>query len=327
MRMKPKKLNWLEILQQRGTLTSTERQEYQRLKAGDEGERHFDQMILQNAPKIKTCWDDVNLEYCGRVTQMDKVVLHGSTLELLDFKNYQGNYEYENGRLYCNQKILPYNFFDQIDRAQQVYERWAGDYRLPIQVKSTLVFVHPAGRFKWQSPPPLPVVQYPEIPWWLSELNEQYRYPAAYDLCQKALLHHQLASFPNSEICSDQRYARLKKGFHCAACGSFAVKFSRFSLKCRCGHEEAKETAYKRTICEYGVIMQHKSLRRKELLEFLGPMANEGYLKKTLYKHFKVESGKKKGVCYVNKGVPFEEWFAGTESELNKAAQRISWKQ
>lgn len=326
MRLKPKKLIWLETIRQRGLLSYAEQRQYQRLAAGYEGENRFDQIFVQNAPKIQTFWDDVELEYCGRKTQMDKVVLHNRTLELLDFKNYEGNYQYADGRLFCKGKILPYNPFDQMNRAEQVYERLLSDYRLMVEVKGTIVFVNPSGKTEWQSPPPLQVIQYPQLPWWLSEWNENYQWPETYERCQEILLRHQSPRFGIDQCCSEERFAKLRKGFHCCKCGSFDTWFDRYALNCACGWAEAKEIAYPRSICEYGVIMHHKPLTRRALMEFLGEQASESYLRVVLRKHFDLEVNNKRGSYYQNKGIPFEEWFMDKQSYFKKIQRRVLWK-
>lgn len=326
MRNKPIKLNWLTAIKKRGNLTNSERQEYHRLQSGYEGEKKFDQLFIQNAPKIHTYWDDVELEYCGRKTQMDKIILQEDKLELLDFKNYQGNYQYKEGRLYLNGKILPYNLFNQMDRCQQVYERLLDDYGLPLTVQAKIIFVNPAGKFEYLTPPKIEVIQYPQIPWWLTELNENYRLSPLYKDCQRILSDHRGTRFRDGSICSDERYAGLKKGFHCAKCGSFDVWFDRYTMSCVCGFIEAKEIAYARTVCEYGVIMHHKPLTRKALLDFLGNKGNESYLKKILRQHFELEIKNNKGSCYHNKGVPFEEWFVDKKEYFKIVGQRITWR-
>src|SRR5699024_760398 len=94
-------------------------------------------------------------------------------------------------------------------------------------------------------------------------------------------------------------------------------------MSCVCGFIEAKEIAYARTVCEYGVIMHHKLLTRRALLDFLGVKVNVSYLKKILRQHFVLEIKYNKGSCYHNKCVPFEVWFVYIKVYFNMVCLRI----
>lgn len=326
MRNKPHKLTWLENMQLRTELTPAERKEYQRLSIGYQGEVAFDSLFGYFVPKAAVVWDDLNLSYQGNLFQMDKSFISGNTWHFVDVKNYQGNYQYQKGRWFRNEQLLTYNLFEQMQRSLRIGDRMMADAQVDIRLQGHIVFIQPQAKILLQEKPPIQVVTYAQLQQWLTQLNGDYQTPFNRH-CENVLWRFQVPPYRSEQGCSEERLRQLRKGFHCAHCGSFAVDFDTFKMECcSCGQSEAKEEVYTRTVCEYGVLMHHKPLTKKELMEFLGEQASSRYLKIILRKHFELERNNGKSSCYKNKGVPFEEWFADKRDYFKKVAARVSWR-
>lgn len=83
MRMEAPELQYLQTLEQRVKMTRKERQELQSALAGYQGECTLN--ILQNTDRLL---DDVNLDYQSSRCQIDKLLISGDTLYIVDVKNY-----------------------------------------------------------------------------------------------------------------------------------------------------------------------------------------------------------------------------------------------
>ena len=109
MRQKSHHLQYLEALYFRNGLTLEEEKEYQKLLQGYQGEVYFDKLCQFFSISKEQTMDDITLSLFKNVTQIDKIIVSGNVLYLIDVKNYQGNYRYEHQRWTLNGNILSNN--------------------------------------------------------------------------------------------------------------------------------------------------------------------------------------------------------------------------
>lgn len=327
MRRKSHKLQWLEELNYRGELTKEEANVYQRLTSGYKGEVNFDKfcslLLDQPFPVI----DDVTLSYQENILQMDKIIINGRTIILIDIKNYQGQYTYVNNTWYTQYKLLTHNIYEQLRRAVRIIKRLLNDFQINMKVEGILVFINPQSEIIIKDEVAETTLTYEKIPLWLMNLNNNYQKCPSNDW-KNIIQKYTVAPYRTADyICSEKRLSQLKKGIRCKKCGSFHVKQKHYIISCSsCGFIEPKETAHVQTICEYGTIMHHCPLKKKDILQFFGANYKERYIRQILKKHFiPQENIGKKNIQYVNKGCLFTYWFEDRLNYFQNIEQRKVW--
>lgn len=227
MRMEAPELQYLQTLEQRVKMTRKERQELQSALVGYQGECSFDQCTLNILQNTERLLDDVNLDYQSSRCQIDKLLVSGDVLYIVDVKNYDGHYQYHDGCWYYDGQVLSHNIFEQITRAQDIVARCLSDRRVQMTVKSVLVFVGSDVELDVIDPPGhIEIMNFAEACSWLTRLHlstnvsHNMRWKAALSryFMPAYRLEHDLSVTP-------QRY--VKRGVCCLKCGSFEMEQSR----------------------------------------------------------------------------------------------------
>jgi len=321
MRQKSHDLQYLEALHFRKGLTFEEEREYQKLLKGYQGELQFDRLCQYFSIEERAMIDDITLCLGKNVTQIDKIIVSGATLYLLDIKNYQGNYHYEKQTWSLNGNILSNNIFEQLRRAVRIVQQILNQLGINLLVKGVLVFINSDSHIEILDSVEELTLDASQIPQWLMSLQAQ-REPV---LWQQALQTYTIPNYRTTRVTSPECFERLTKGIRCTHCGSFATKEQkRFSLKCSCGHVEPKLFAFLRTICEYSVIQHDVALKKKDVCQFVGIEYNPHYVREVLKNYFQLIPGTKR---YENPGVCFDYLFKDDLEQVSAIEKRIFWKQ
>lgn len=304
MRKSPHELQYLEILDQRQALSFSEEKAYRRLLKGYLGELEFDRLCDCFLDKELFFLDDLYLQVGSNLTQIDKMILTGNVLHLIDIKNWRGHYVFEKGSWQANGRILAGNICEQLNRAVRITQQAFNQLAVPIKVEGVLAFVHPEARIEQRSVLSTTILTYNEIPKWLRSLHSQ-----PYDLrFEKVIAHFQKPFYRTTKITTSEKFEQLKKGIRCPQCGSFKnKKLYRQKIQCRsCGHSELKQAAFKEAICQCGLIMHHLPLKKSMIMNFIGEGYNLRYVSYILAEFFELVPHTK---FYQNKGVSCDQWF------------------
>lgn len=308
MRCQSFDLQFLQTLEQRTTLTADEKQQLHRLVRGYEGELRLDELLQNYFGHADLVVDDVTLSFGKEMVQIDKLLLVGKVVYLLDAKNYQGSYFFRQNSWYSGQRLLANNIFRQIDRASDLLQQIFQAEGLELEVKRVLLFMAPEVKVELQQQVVQKVLCFPEIPAWLLALKSEADIypPQNLGVYQKTLRKYTVAPYRPQHDFSCQSERNLHTGICCPQCNNFEWQQTRFYLRCmRCGYCQSKELAYVRTICDYGVLYFKRNLRRKELKKFLGESLSESYLRIQLKKHFQQLGRGCSPLGYHNVGIRF----------------------
>lgn len=326
MRKKPHGLQWLETVGQRKQLSEKERWDLQRLQKGVLGEKQMDKMAETFLSGKITAIDDITLQYQSSIVQIDKILLIGSIVYIIDMKFYQGDYTLQDGSWQRNGKKLPTNILEQLRRAVRIIENILKEQGIQLQVKGVLAFLDPESNIQIKDDIAETILTFNKIPLWLTKLNQQSsdeRYPH----WKSILFQYQINDFRTKYKLTHAEAEQLQKGICCPRCHRFEIRQNKHTVICSCGYEEAKETAYTRTVCEYGVIFYDKDFSLKELKKFFGKDLQEHYLKYILKKHFvAIQSTTKKRFGHENKGILFDYWFEDELDDFKQLEKRKTWK-
>jgi len=325
MRKEAHELQWLETVGQRKQLTEEQRRALQRLQKGFLGEQQMDKLAKMFLSEKVLVIDDITLQYQNTVVQIDKILIIGNTVYIIDVKFYQGNYILQNNSWIRGGKFLTSNILEQLRKAVRVIENVFKEQQIDLQVKGVLAFLNPESSIQIKDQIPETVLSFNEIPAWLLALTQQPVNERYYHW-QSALLQYRIDNYRTKCTLSSQEAKQLQKGIRCPRCHQFKVVDKRHTVKCDCGYVEPKETAYTRTICEFGVIFHNQVLKLKKLKEFFGEQVDEHYLKHILKKHFvSIKSTPKKKFGHQNKGIIFDYWFEDKVEYFKNLEKRIDW--
>lgn len=325
MRKKPHQLQWLETMSQRTKLDTAQLSELQKLQRGFTGEQDMDRLIETILGKNVDCLEDLTLEYQNSVVQIDKLLVIGSTLYLIDMKFYRGHYIFKNNEWYLGEKVLTSNNFEQLSRALRIIQNILRDHQTKLNVKGVLAFMNPESSLMVKDSIKETVLNFADIPTWLVQLRQNIMENSIPNW-KEIIQNYAINPYKTKRTFPQEKINLLQRGIRCKHCHQFLTKENKHTISCSCGHIEAKETAFSRTICEYGVIFHDHNLKRIPLRIFFGQNLNQRYLDYILERHFHRITNGKTREGYYNKGIIFDYWFAEEKAYFEHLTVRKEWK-
>lgn len=322
MRKRVHELQWLEAIKNRQGLNKEELKGYQRLLRGYQGEESFDKLCQAFLNKRVETIDDITVAFQSQVTQIDKIIFSGERVYIVDVKNYRGSYRYINHEWKVGQRILSTNIFEQLRRAVRIVRNIYTESGIQMNVQGVLVFINPESNVEIEAANfPEKVLKLTHIPAWLMKQEPSYMNYEKRNLLQ----NYEVEGYRTTRHCDEEQLHQMAKGIRCLNCDSFHMNETKHTMVCHCGRVEVKETAFVRTICEYGLICHDKQIRKADLRVFFGKQYNELYIRNILKKHFLINNRQGRATDYYNKGVPFELWFKGKLSYFKSIEKRAQW--
>lgn len=329
MRKQTLEQQYLEVLQERAQLKTSEKQHLQRLARGYVGECNLDKFVEEFLGSPELVMDDLNLAYGQEKIQVDKLIVIGNDVYLIDVKKYRGNYAYQDNSWYCGGQLLINNIFRQIDRAYDVLIKIFSAKGLHnLKVKRVLIFMDPAVTVEIKQPIVQMVLRVEELGSWLMHLKEEMKAYQQFisDRWRLALNDYLIPAYCPQNDFSSQKGRPLQPGICCPNCKKFVWTSYRYYLQCcHCGFCQSKEVAYVRTICDYGVLFFKSNLKRKELKKFFGKEWSEKYIRNQLKKHFQPLELCGRESSHYNYGLRFEYWFVNKKDYFIDLQQRREW--
>lgn len=325
MRKKSFDQQYLETLSKRTSLNIREQKQLQSCQKGFEGECRTDEVTVQVTKGLFLCLDDVNLVFDDQRIQIDKLLQIGNRLYLIDIKNYHGHYTFHDRTWYCNGKPLTHSIFGQIDRAHDILARIFAENHVNIEIIKVLVFTDYEVVLDIQEETGVVVKYLWDFCGWLQKLCTESGQRGSIPW-KECLESYTVTPYRPVTDFSSEVTRKLTPGIICPNCIGFEWQQHRYYLCCQhCGYCEPKETAYVRTICEYGTLFFKKTLKIGELMKFLGQNYSRSYLERVLLRHFQSLKFKSKQFCYQNNGIEFEYWFSDRKNYFDKLQKRIHW--
>ncbi|HLQ40468.1 MAG TPA: nuclease-related domain-containing protein [Tetragenococcus sp.] len=99
MRHKSEKQQWLETISYQRRLNRNEQAELSKLQKLS-GEVRMDEKTQRFLAEKLIILDDLTLKYQKTVVQIDKIILAGNTVYVIDMKNYYGAYTFSQNNWY-----------------------------------------------------------------------------------------------------------------------------------------------------------------------------------------------------------------------------------
>lgn len=266
-RTKPRTLLMRERLARRMMLEGKEEETLWQQGKGFTGECRWDEwlQLLRCACLIL---NDLLLEIRGTTFQIDSLLLVGNKLYLYEVKNYQGNYYYEDNRMFLDSGTEIKNPFLQLEEAASALRRLVQELGYPFQVEAAVVFINP-NFYLYQAPRDLPVIFPSQLEQHFNKLN-RIRAPLAPGQQKLALRLMNLHKTEN-EYEKKPRYKleELRKGLVCESCHSFAIQEKGHYCHCLdCGQKERTEQAVLKAVAEFHLLFPEERITKQAIFSW-----------------------------------------------------------
>lgn len=140
----PRELEIYQLLNSRKNLLDNERKHLYALQKGYEGELLFDSMTSFIKADCLIL-NDLLLPHNKNTFQIDSLIIAPETIYLIEVKNFEGDYFYEQDRLYT--KIPPQsevtNPLIQLNRSESLFRQLLQQFGNNMTIQSYVVFVNP----------------------------------------------------------------------------------------------------------------------------------------------------------------------------------------
>lgn len=308
-------------MSKRGKLTTDQAKQLERDDLGHEGEIKYDDVIEKYGSSTWYHFKNIWIDYFGRA-QFDSLIITESGVFLADIKNYGRHYIYKNAMWSHLNKPLSKNINQQL--LDNIVKCQSLGKIIPAMknTQGTIVFINERAIPTIMDPMPVNYLLHYQLYDWIDSLKQP--------IPGKTISIHKTAElikqfiipnpYDHSAVCSDEEYQKLKKGLYCCKCGGFHLEFKKYSITCTCGHSENKERATLRSICEYGVLQNHKDLNAHDISIFLDGQVPTQYIYRKLNAFFTPLPGGQRVTHYENPKMLFEFVFDET---LENKIQRI----
>lgn len=308
----PSRFNYMKIAFQYGLLNSKEEQlSYYRTMMGEEGE----QTVLEYLQKYgKNHWIVVlNLwqNYSGPL-ESDLILFTKHKMYVFEIKNYLRTFSYEEGVCKINGQIITTNPFHQVRRSTVSLLNMCHHQGHFIEIQGAVIFAGADNHIEIKSDiKDIDIIPRTKLLTYIEDIihEENQHIERRIDTMNilGTLENYETVDNYRPKPVSNEEVEDIIKGISCEICHVFDIKTRRYTVICnQCQHEENRERAIVRAICDYGVLRFDKELRMGSLFEFLEGQASKKLLRRILKKHFTTVSAGP-NTYYLNKRQPFEK--------------------
>ncbi|MBT2639297.1 nuclease-related domain-containing protein [Bacillus sp. ISL-39] len=286
-RSESKELVVMRYLNMRMEFSAKDKFHLANLEKGYRGEVEFDR-LTENLSEERYIIDDLLLQVNHSYFQIDKVIISGGLIHLLDVKYHEGDFYLESDKFYSVASGKEYkNPVIQLKRSETLFRQLLQNLKLNYLVQASVVFNNPEFTL-YQAPMDLPIILPTQINRFLKELNDA---PSKMDenhkiLAQKLLsLHHDKNPYTTLH---EYDYEQLEKGMHCRECGSFNTSIEMQGLVCgRCGNSERVEQAIVQNIEEFRLLFPERKITTQSIYEWCNRTINKRRITRVLKKYYK----------------------------------------
>jgi hypothetical protein len=268
-RTKSEELIILGYLHARMNLEDSDKQHFQNLNKGYEGEVMFDNLTagLQSKGIIL---NDLRFKVDNTELQIDTTIIFQYVSRFYEVKNHEGDH-YFNKDNYCSWNgTVRKNPLHQMRKEEVLYKQVLKEIGCKLPLEPSLVFINPA--FTMYNPPFEEPIIYPtQLNRHIDQLN---RIPSSltsyhWDIADKLKsMHMEKSEFTRLPV---YKWGDVKKGFTCLKCNSFEVFIEGRKVVCvACNHIEEVEAAVLRSVGELKMLFPDKDLTTKMVQEWCG---------------------------------------------------------
>ncbi|MGN8646649.1 nuclease-related domain-containing protein [Gracilibacillus sp. HCP3S3_G5_1] len=266
-RRKSHELTTYEILSKRKQLNEEEKQRYQSLAKGFEGEVMFDQHLDKVEGEhiiLKDLWI-----YHSKYCQIDTILLKNGKIFLFEIKNFNGEYYWQDDKVFMLNQVEIDNPIFQRDRTHSIFRRLLQSLDLKLPLVSYLIFVNPECSI-FQAPLDKQII----LPTQINRFIKRFSSPAKITSYEKQASETLKASHienPPFKQLPVYRYDQLEKGIPCYYCGEMSTHPKKQGIECHlCGQFERGSIAIIRICKEYQLLFPERKITSTAIFDWGG---------------------------------------------------------
>lgn len=285
-RRMPVELLYYKALSSRCLLSSKEEYAMKRLRKGYEGECLYDQIFEGIGHENIYIIRDVYLRIDKSDTQYDSIIITENRLIVNEIKNYTGDYKYERGSWFKNNKQLSDDAFAQLRRAVGKLMRLRNDSGINIKVEGALIF--PNDDFRLTSE----VDRIWEETVVRSHLRNYLRQFQSEHIGNKA---KRIVNIIRNYIVENNYFdeiadiSKLRRGLYCGECGNFNLIKGRFQFVCEeCGTIESYDTHLLRAMNDHKYLFYKQPMTQRSFAYLINDEINKSTIYRAFQKHCQI---------------------------------------
>jgi len=285
-RTEPAELLMYGMLDGRMDLPEKDKQYFQNLQKGYEGELMFDTWTEKLQCKCYVL-NDLLLKVGNKTFQIDSLLITSETIYFYEVKNYEGDYFFEGDRFYKKPNLEIVNPLHQIARSEALLRQLLNNLGCNLPIDASVVFVNPEFAL-FQAPLDKPIILPNQLNRYFQKLNRiqsplngKHRFLAE----KLAALHIQESPFlqlPKYD------FNLLKKGIPCARCQSFWVLIVKQKCICQtCKYVEPVPSAVLRCVKEFRMLFPDYKVTTNVVFEWCRAVISKRRIHRILEQNFK----------------------------------------
>lgn len=279
-----------EALLSRWSLSTRERDYYQRLQKGVIGERSLINFLQAlDSPNIIPLFD-LRFQINEQEIKIDCLLLTSDSLFLLEVKNYKGDYYYENHKFYqVSTRKEIYNPITQLERTEFLFKKLLQDLRVSFPLRSFLVFINPSF-YLYQSPILPQFLYYGQIEGFFQSITKKAPPLTKQTLQLKEELMSRKIERSKYGIVPDYRKEELKRGLFCPLCHYNLDRKGQLYLYCRqCKERFHVYDTLLHAIAQFQLLFPEEKITTGKITDWCGQAFSRVFISRFLKRHLKMQ--------------------------------------
>jgi hypothetical protein len=268
VRAESEELLIMRSLNARMELPNDEKVRLYNLEKGYEGEIKFD-VMAENLLEERYIINDLLLKVNNSYFQIDTLLISQGLIQLLDIKNFEGDFYLEDEKLVAVKNGREYNNpVIQLKRCATLFRQLLQYLKQDYLVDASVIYINSEFTL-YQTPMDQPFILPTQLNRFMGELNKT---PSKLNdghkkLAQQILSLHQTKN-PFVQL-PEYQYENLKKGPLCKTCLTFSLTMGNRHLVCgKCGKRETFEQAILRNAEEFKLLFPDRRITTPVIYEW-----------------------------------------------------------
>lgn len=295
----PLEMDILKNLNLRMQLDNDQQLNYHNYKKGYIGERKLSDFLKQGLSSSPIILYDLLFEVNNTEFQIDCLLIFSNKIFLLEVKNYEGSYYFQNNNWYIVEtKKEIRSPLQQLKRSELLLNDQLQKIGCTIQIEPYLIFINP--EFTLYQSPINPYIIFPtQINQFIKKLNNEPSTLNSFHTNLATRLTNLHVKNSTHIRLPDYQYDHLKKGILCMHCNDFLTVVINVSFICEnCGHHEKVRSAVLRCVKEYHLLFPVKKITTKSIYEWSNKLVSKKAIRRTLQTYLS-QKGNGKSIHYV----------------------------
>lgn len=251
------------------------------------GEKYFSQMISKELKIPFLALYSLFYEENGNYFQPDCLLFISNQLHLLEIKNYEGEFMYQDEYLYCYSAKKKYrNPVDQVNRGKLLLQNMLHRLNIPLELHVHVIFVNPSFTLFQAKKNPY-IILPTQLKAYLKNLNNRGKHlPMESQTYSRQLLSQHRSKSPFTKV-PNYTNETLQRGIFCHICRCPMIKKSRKKLSCHsCSYVESLDSGILRNVLEYRLLFPDKKITTGMINQWCGNIVTDRTMNRILTHYF-----------------------------------------